>query len=184
MLGNHDHREHFWAAFPEAKPAGPGVPGAPAADHQAAVVETSLANWILLNSLYKTDFTPGQLGKEQLQWLAKTLDARADKPALLVAHHNLEGFTGLQDAVALMQTAVAQTGEGLFLWPHARMESPLREGDPPRQCARDGLALRCRGTAGLAGSSPCTRPSAAVVMNALDKKHAKHGQRVELKWRT
>ncbi len=32
VLGNHDRRESFWAAFPEAKPA------PPAADRQAAVV--------------------------------------------------------------------------------------------------------------------------------------------------
>ena len=89
VLGNHDQRENFWAAFPEAKPA------LPAADRHAAVVETPLANWFLLDSLYKTNVTPGLLGAAQLQWLAKALDAHADKPALLVAHHNLEGLTGL-----------------------------------------------------------------------------------------
>ena len=100
VLGNHDHRENFWAAFPEAKPAGA------AADHQAVVIETPLANWFLMDSLYKTNATPGLLGKGQLQWLAKAFDAHADKPALLMAHHNLDGLAGLQDAAALLQAAV------------------------------------------------------------------------------
>jgi len=49
---------------------------------------TPHANWFLLDSLDKTNVAPGLLGESQLAWLAKALDARADKPALVLAHHN------------------------------------------------------------------------------------------------
>ena len=121
VLGNHDRRDHFWAAFPEAKP------DPPAADRQAAVVEAPLANWFLMDSLFETNITPGLLGKEQLQWLAKALDARADKPALLIAHHNLEGLTGLQDAAALLQTAVDRQQAKAYFHGHTHQWKVRRE---------------------------------------------------------
>jgi 3',5'-cyclic AMP phosphodiesterase CpdA len=177
VLGNHDHRENFWAAFPEAKPAGA------AADRQAAVVETPLANWFLMDSLFKTDATPGLLGTDQLQWLAKALDARADKPALLVAHHNLGGLTGLQDAAALLQTAVDRKQAKAYFYGHThqwkvRSEKKIHLVNVPATAwLFDAKAPR--------GWLDVTlqKAGATVVMNALDKKHAKHGERFDLKWR-
>ncbi len=136
VLGNHDHREHFWAAFPEAKPAGT------VADRQTAIVETPLANWFLMDSLLATKLSPGALGKEQLAWLAKELDARKDKPALLVAHHQLDLYGGLLDYFALLERRrPAASGEGLFPRPHALLEGRPAEGNPHHQRARHGLAL-------------------------------------------
>lgn len=82
-LGNHDHRERFWAAL--SKDA--TVPR-PVADRQTAVISTPRANWFMLDSLDKTMSTPGLLGEAQLTWLAQSLDAHADKPALVMVHHN------------------------------------------------------------------------------------------------
>jgi 3',5'-cyclic-AMP phosphodiesterase len=177
MLGNHDDRENFWAAFPEDKPAGA------AADHQAAVVETPLANWFLMDSLFKTDVTPGLLGKDQLQWLAKALDAHADKPALLIAHHNLEGLTGLQDAAALLQTAVDRKQAKAYFHGHThqwkvRSEKEIHLVNVPATAWLFD-AREPRGWLDII----LQKAGATVVMNALDKKHAKHGERLELKWR-
>ena len=177
VLGNHDHRENFWAAFPEAKPAGT------AADRQAAVVETPLANWFLMDSLYKTDVTPGQLGKDQLQWLAKALEAHADKPALLMAHHNPEGPTGLQDAAAMLQTALGHKQAKAYFYGHTHQWKVRRE--------KEIHLVNVPATAWLFDPKEprgwldvtLQKTGATVVMNALDKKHAKHGQRLELKWR-
>ena len=177
VLGNHDHREHFWAAFPEARPA------QPAADRQAAVVETPLANWFLLDSLFQTDVTPGLLGKEQLQWLSKALEARADKPALLVAHHNLRGAMGLRDAAALFETAVTHKQAKAYFYGHTHQWEVSKE---------KGLHLvNVPATAWLFDAKEprgwldvtIRQAGAAVMMNALDKKHAKHRDRIELKWR-
>ncbi len=177
VLGNHDRRDHFWAAFPEAKPTQPAV------DRQAAVVETPLANWFLMESLFKTNFTPGLLGKEQLQWLTKALDAHADKPALLMAHHNPEGLTGLQDAAALLQIAVAHKQVNAYIYGHTHQWRVHREKEihlvnvPATAWLFD--AQEPRGWLDI----NLQKTGATVVMNALDKKHAKHGERIELKWR-
>ncbi len=80
-----------------------------------------------MDSLFKTNFTPGLLGKDQLQWLAKSLDARADKPALLIAHHNLEGLTGLQDAAALLQIAVDHQQVKAYFYGHTHQWKVRRE---------------------------------------------------------
>ncbi|MGA2258984.1 MAG: metallophosphoesterase [Thermoguttaceae bacterium] len=177
VLGNHDQRENFWAAFPEAKPA------RTAADRQAAVVETPLANWFLMDSLYQTELTPGLLGKDQLQWLAKSLDAHADKPALLVAHHNLDGVTGLHDAAALLQIAVNHQQAKAYFHGHTHQWKVRREKEihivnvPATAWLFD--AKEPRGWLDIS----LQKAGATVVMNALDKKHVKHGERHELKWR-
>jgi 3',5'-cyclic-AMP phosphodiesterase len=100
-LGNHDNRKRFWDALTEEKLA-----QRPLADKQAMLLQTPRANWFMLDSLEKTNYTPGMLGKEQLDWLAASLDASGDKPALILVHHN-PGFHGkvggLKDAEAMFK---------------------------------------------------------------------------------
>src|SRR5205085_4201559 len=68
-----------------------GVPPAetPVAGRHVAVVRLPRANLFLLDSLDVTDGVPGRLGEGQLAWLARALDAAADRPALVVGHHDL-----------------------------------------------------------------------------------------------
>ena len=99
-LGNHDNRERFWDALPKEKAA-----QQPLADKQVALLRTPRANWFVLDSLEKTLSTPGLLGREQLDWLARSLDANPDKPALVLIHHNpgISGNIGLKDTAALFE---------------------------------------------------------------------------------
>jgi Icc protein len=98
-LGNHDNRERFWHAIPpdhgEDKPV----------EHRhVAIIESQRANWFILDSLVETNHTPGELGPAQLGWLASALDARAEKPALVMVHHNPDSdsaIPGLLDTKAL-----------------------------------------------------------------------------------
>ena len=82
-LGNHDHRERFWTALLAEKTV-----SRPLFDRQVAILRAPRANWFVLDSLDKTLATPGALGETQLAWLAKSLDANSNKPALVVIHHN------------------------------------------------------------------------------------------------
>ncbi|QDU40888.1 3',5'-cyclic adenosine monophosphate phosphodiesterase CpdA [Maioricimonas rarisocia] len=82
-LGNHDNREAFYDVLEEERPADP-----PVESRHISVVSTPHANFFLLDSLTKTLVTPGTLGEQQRQWLAEALDAHADRPAIIVAHHN------------------------------------------------------------------------------------------------
>ncbi len=99
-LSNHDNREHFWDAMKISEAA-----KRPVADKQTLMLAAPQVNWFVLDSLEQTLSTPGLLGKPQLDWLAKSLDENADKPALIMLHHNpglTENAPGLKDTFALL----------------------------------------------------------------------------------
>jgi len=86
-MGNHDRRKNFAEVFSE-KAAQSRL-----ADRMVFVVETPHADFILLDSLQEDPdpekwITPGDINKEQEEWLRKTLqDCR--KPVFVMAHHNI-----------------------------------------------------------------------------------------------
>jgi Icc protein len=82
-MGNHDNRYRFWDAIKEAKSTQPRL-----ADQQVMMVQSKHANIFMLDSLIKTLHTPGVVGAEQRAWLKSNLDANADKPAIVMVHHN------------------------------------------------------------------------------------------------
>lgn len=119
-LGNHDNREVFLAAIGQAEPR-----TSPVADKQVAVVETKLANFFMLDSLKIVNKAPGELGAGQLSWLAKEIDARPAKPAIIVAHHNprLGGDPkhfpgGLEDSQPLWQMLAARKQVKAYIHGH------------------------------------------------------------------
>ncbi|BAM04092.1 metallophosphoesterase [Phycisphaera mikurensis] len=78
--GNHDDRAALAAAFPHASGASGEQPG-------GRRLRLAGSDWYLLDSLRRTDETPGELGAAQLAWLAASLDERPERPAFLVVHH-------------------------------------------------------------------------------------------------
>ncbi|MEX2173046.1 MAG: metallophosphoesterase [Pirellulaceae bacterium] len=105
LLGNHDNRVYFRQGLADY-----GKLGALESKH-AAVHDTPAATWVMLDSLDQVNVTPGKLGGEQIAWLAKTLAARPDKPAIVSVHHhpqfNAEGkIGGLTDTAALFEVLV------------------------------------------------------------------------------
>jgi hypothetical protein len=181
-LGNHDNRERFWDALTFEKSA-----PRPLADRQAAVLQTPMANWFILDSLEKTLSTPGLLGSAQLGWLGKELDANPHKPALVMVHHNpgIDGNLGLKDTLALFETIRPRKQVKAYIYGHThtwKIEKDdtgihlvnlppvaylFREGDPPgwvhASLQNDGMRLELR---------------------CIDPNHKSQGQVVELHWRT
>src|SRR5580765_4363975 len=182
LLGNHDNREHFWEVLQEEKSA-----KRPLVDKQVAIVRTPRANWFILDSLEKTLSTPGYLGKEQLEWLGSALDKNAEKPALVMVHHN-PGFganMGLKDTLAFLDVIRPRKQVKAYIYGHThtwKIEQDssgihfvnlppvayvFHEGDPSGwvhavvEDKKMRLELRC-----------------------VDIKHKAHGQKVELEWRT
>jgi hypothetical protein len=181
-LGNHDNRDRFWEALAEERNA-----KRPLADRQAALVRASGANWFILDSLETTLSTPGLLGREQLDWLAKSLDANANTPALVMIHHNPGingGNMGLKDTLPLFEVirprkqvkayiyghthhwSVEQDGSGIHLINLPPVGYVFQEGEPSgwvhANIGEDGMALELR---------------------CVDKTHKAHGQKVNLHWR-
>jgi len=95
-IGNHDNRENLWKLLPFLKREQIGV--------HAGVIELPHANLVLLDSGKR-----GVLGEEQLDWLAKELDQRADKPALIFGHYNpypnrgIRPNKGMRDGASLLK---------------------------------------------------------------------------------
>ncbi len=82
-LGNHDNREAFYDVMKDQQPQSP-----PVQSRHISVVKTRYANFFLLDSLKETMVTQGTIGPQQRTWLAQALDAHADKPAIVMTHHN------------------------------------------------------------------------------------------------
>lgn len=181
-LGNHDHRERFWAALPAADAQKRAV-----ADKHVALLKTPRLNWFILDSLEVTLQTPGLLGAAQLEWLAKALDSNRRKPAAVFVHHNPgteANINGVKDTQALLDIIRPRRQVKVWIFGHTHLwriktdESGLhlvnlppvayvfKAGDPAgwvhANVRRDGLKLELR---------------------CVDQTHKDHGQVVDLKWR-
>lgn len=186
-LGNHDHRRHFWEALPSERGAALSAGDAPseADEKHVALIEGRDVDWILLDSLQATDVTPGRLGERQMRWLVEQLDA-GDKPACVLAHHHPTTTPvggGLMDTVVLFEILDAHPRVKAYIFGHTHrwkvadrngihlinlppVAYPFNPGDPcgwvTAEVRGDGMQLE---------------------LHSLDKTHARHGERVDLKWR-
>lgn len=182
-LGNHDERETFWTSLAATRPATPPI----AAKH-VSVVEGPRANWYLLDSLDVTNQTPGVLGDEQRAWLAAALDARAEKPALVMLHHNpvvaVPGKkTGLVDTEELLAVLLPRRHVKAVFFGHTHVW---------RCTAQEGLHLVNLPAVAypfrkeeVTGWVDCRLRDGgmAMEMRAIDESHPAHRSVTELAWR-
>lgn len=82
-LGNHDNRERFREILKAEPPAERSI-----VDRHVSVVNGSGFRILMLDSLIRTNHTPGLLGDEQRGWLTRALDAEPNRATLLFLHHN------------------------------------------------------------------------------------------------
>ena len=151
------------------------------------VFSSERANWFLLDSLDVTPKTPGQLGAAQLDWLARELDSRPGRPAVVVVHHNpqfLKVTTGLLDSVALLDVLAPRRHVKALVFGHTHdwhitqhecgvhlinlppTSYPFKDGRPSGW-VRATLAS----------------DSMEIELRSLDPKHPEHAQVQTLKWR-
>jgi Icc protein len=141
----------------------------------------------MVDSLEITSKTPGLLGPQQLDWLTRELDARPDKPAIVVVHHNPQFpvvTTGLLDTSALMEVLMPRRQVKAVVYGHThdwhivQHESGIHLVNLPPTCypfkeLRPAGWVRC-----------ALEPDGAVFeLRSLDKKHPEHAQPQTLKWR-
>ena len=84
-LGNHDNFTRFAEGLARLRPKDKPVEG-----KQVVVVELDRVNLFVLDSYDPKNTVGGLLGEEQLKWLAKALDDRKTKPAVVCVHHPLQ----------------------------------------------------------------------------------------------
>lgn len=183
-LGNHDQREHFWSAFPDDAEKQLTVP-----QKQCAVFSSERANWFLLDSLDKTNSTPGELGAAQLAWLGRELTAHADKPAIIVGHHNLQvpgSVDGLKlETAALDELFAKQRQIKAFIFGHTHNWNISRHATgvhlinlPPT-----GYVFKDGRPSGWVRATLAT-DGMEIELRSLDPKHPEHAQVQTLNWRT
>jgi 3',5'-cyclic AMP phosphodiesterase CpdA len=185
-MGNHDDRGPFYEALAAQKPAHPLVE----AKH-VGLVETPHADWFLLDSLREVDVVTGELGEAQLEWLAAALDSRAERPAVIFAHHNpqftapAEGkpWTGLRDTAPFFDVIRQRRQVKAFVFGHSHDWS-ISERDgihlvnlPP--VAYVFAAGKPNGWV-LAEGRP---DGLQLTLRTLAADHPANGQRVDLAWR-
>jgi 3',5'-cyclic-AMP phosphodiesterase len=127
------------------------------------------------------------LGAEQLDWLARSLDANRKKPALIVIHHNPaigDKASGLKDSEALFEIIRPRKQVKAYIFGHTHIwrvqQDPsgihlinlpptayvFRENDPPgwvhAMLERNGMKLELR----------CVNPA-----------HSLHAEVTRLQWR-
>lgn len=181
LMGNHDRQQNLWEAFPECRPRDPGLPP----DKHVTVVESPAANWFLLDSMDAPGVVAGRLGEAQLQWLGGALDARRDKPALVMAHHYPEPFgkACLADTDALYDVLLPRKQVKAFFFGHShRWVTGLHE---------DLHLVNLPTTAYVFDKTqPCgwvdaqLRPDGMTLrLCALDRQHPAHGKDLYFAWR-
>lgn len=181
-LGNHDHRDNFRTALPQHDRVGSAVDA-----RQACVVESPRANWFLLDSLDKTNEVPGTIGVAQLKWLADQLARRADKPALVMVHHNPDREDptrgGLTDTVALLDLLHAHRNAKALFYGHSHQWS-IREENGLHLVNLPAVAYVFQ--EGMPSGWVDVRLSengATLELRCVDPAHKQHGEKHDLTWR-
>lgn len=183
-LGNHDHFGRFAEGMDAFRPKDRPVDG-----KQVTVVELERANLFVLDSYDPKNSVGGIFGESQLKWLAKALDDRKTKPAVVIAHHPLQF-----DAIKGKSSGVADTAE---FWPLVKDRAQVKafvfgHTHTWKLAERDGIHLINLPAIGypfakaeVSGwvDAALTEKGVKLEVRALDPKHAKHGDRAELVWR-
>ena len=181
-LGNHDHRQNFRAAL--IKDATPVLDS-----KHVTLIESSKANWILLDSLDKTNVTPGLLAQEQRDWLARTLDAHTNKPALIMVHHdpNVTGAantSGLVDTPELWEIIAPRKQVKALIFGHTHRWE-FREANGIHLVNLPAVAYNFSPEQPT-GWTNCvlSENGASFQLHAHDENHPWQGQKKELTWRS
>ena len=185
-MGNHDDRAVFYDVLKSEKPQTAAVES-----KHVGVIKLPGANLFLLDSLKATMITQGLLGDEQLAWLTKLLDAHADRPALLFAHHNprLGGDPihfpgGLEDSEPLWQAIAARKHVKAYIHGHIHhrdffehqgihiLNTPATSYVGDKKTSTTGWTML-----------RLTADGAEVTTHTHQPDHAWNGVKVPLKWR-
>jgi Icc protein len=181
IVGNHDDRSNLLKGFFGDKPPAPLVP-----DRVVSVVESGGVRMIMLDSLIRPNYTPGRLGPEQLQWLARELDANPDRPSVLFLHHFLRGSgpPALLDEKELTEMIVPRRQVKAVIAGHSH-EYRYREAEGIHfvELPATGYALRPGQPLGWVrahvGPNGCD-----LELRAVAGDRALHGQVRRLTWRS
>jgi 3',5'-cyclic AMP phosphodiesterase CpdA len=182
-LGNHDHRANFLTSLPIDDRRVNEV-----ADKCVSKIKMPHVDWYILDSLDKTKATPGVLGEAQIAWLAKSLDASADRAAVVMVHHQpddrpIEKRSGLTDTVAVMDAIKPRKQVKALLFGHTHVWNH-REVDGLHLVNLPTTAYVFDATqpAGWVDAK-LTEKGMTLQLRAITPNHPKDKEQIELGWR-
>jgi 3',5'-cyclic AMP phosphodiesterase CpdA len=185
-MGNHDARDNFFAGVTSIKAADSAIEG-----KVVTVVETPRANWFLLDALLRTlTDGHGKLGDEQLSWLAKSLDAHADKPAFVMVHQfpqrGRQGDrpSGLVDDEALFKLLAPRKQVKAYINGHGHVWKTEKWDDiHVVHLPAVSYVFNKEQASGWAVAE-MHADALELTFQAIDLKHKFHGEKVRLEYRT
>ncbi|MEE2643162.1 MAG: metallophosphoesterase [Planctomycetota bacterium] len=172
-IGNHDNREKLWKLLPFLNKEKMGI--------QAGLVELPHANLVLLDSGRK-----GLLGKRQLDWLARQLDERADKPALVLGHYNpypnrgLRPIKGMGDGPQLLKILSERNHARAYFYGHTH-EWQYDRRDHLHLVNQPAVSYYFgKGHAHGWVDMKLTEKSANLELHCINRQHKQHGERRQI----
>ena len=188
-MGNCDRRSLFAETLTAMLPGTPPVAG-----RLVNVLQTERANFFFLDSLYNTErtVTEGDLGMKQIEWLARALNQHAEKPAIVICHHNVnqpEATSGtaqnggLRDGAALVEVLRPRKHVKAFIFGHTHEW---------RRWEIDGIHfINLPTTAYIFDPEEprgwvdvrLEKSGMSLMLESLDKTHPKHGKKLVFRWR-
>lgn len=184
-MGNHDDREPFYGAIAAQRPENP-----PVQSKHVSVIQTPHANLFLLDSLFQVNVVTGELGDAQRNWLAQALDAHSDKPAIVVAHHNLQfqppadgaAWGGLRDTDAFFELLKARPQVKAYIFGHSHNWS-LSQRDGIHLINLPPVAYVFAEDKPNGWVDARLHPDAIELkLNTFDPQHPQAGEQVRLAW--
>lgn len=191
-LGNHDNRDTFYQSYQD------DAGSSPVASKHCTIIETPIADWILLDTLRFVNKVEGELGQEQLEWLSARLEENPGKPALLVGHHYPQVFrtdvipsdeeikiSGLIDSEPFLAKLTRFPAANAYIYGHSHNwriksdESGIHHINlPPTAYVFDPKrpAGWVRANIGEKGLD--------LELRSLDPNHSQHGETHSLPWRS
>ena len=172
-IGNHDNRERLWQLLPFLKKEQIGV--------HADVLELPHVNLILLDSGKR-----GIMGDKQMDWLAKQLDQRQQKPAIVFAHFNpvptygVRPSRGMKDGKALLNTLTKRKHAKAIIhghthdWKHELNEKIHIIGQPPVSYYFG------KGHPHGWVDMKLTKDSASLELQCINPEHPQHGEKRQI----
>jgi len=185
LTGNHDDRGPMADALAVLRPEDPQVQS-----RFVSVIESPHVNLFLLDSLTEVDVVTGELGDAQRTWLAHELDARQDKPAVIIGHHNLqftappEGkrFTGLADTTEFVELLQARAHVKAYIFGHTHNWSTTRHGNLHLINLPPVAYVFGEGRPNGWTQATFTPTGVTLELQTIDSAHPLCGEKKELTW--
>jgi 3',5'-cyclic AMP phosphodiesterase CpdA len=184
-LGNHDDRLNFREVLADSKMIREGRVTAVDSHHVSDMIIAGI-RFIILDSLQRPNYTPGNLGEGQRKWLGEALSKHEDVPTIIFVHHDpsLEMKRSLEDTPELYEIIVPRSQVKAMVFGHTHVWNPGQQHAGIKLLNIPAVAYNFTPVQpqGWCKFVPL-QGGAALTLNTLDKSHSANNRPVLLNWR-